>query len=269
MNDKLKERLKHYTEKFGNDYVKTFNDYDRYCIDFLEDGEEYVKYLKSDTDTLPSGIVFVDTNGYEHTKKTPYGVKKDILADMMLDGLADLQGVKGYSLKNYNTDNQWQREIKQGAINYIKDYKNNWFWLSGETGAGKTHICVSIVFELASKGIGSRYLSWTNFMSTLRNDLNNSGEKINIVKKTPILYIDDFLKTGKNFDAEKVRDYDSEIARDILWYRHDKNLPTIISSEVTLQDLSKINDAMVGRIKENSKEYLFQPKGKEKNWRMK
>lgn len=269
MYKKLEERLKEYELKHGTDYVKSFNDFDKYAMSFLKDDEEYVSYRKNEKDKLPYGIVFKDKHNQEIYKDTPYGIKKNILVDMQNDGLANLQDIKGYSFKNYQTQNKWQEDILKGAKKFVDDPNRLWFYIGGETGAGKTHICTSIVFGLASKGLTSKYISWTNFMAIVRNDLNNAGEKINIVKKQPILYIDDFFKTGKNFDVEKVRDYDTEIARDIIWYRYDKNLPTIISTEVTLQELSKINDAMVGRINENAKGYIFQPLGKDKNWRMK
>lgn len=269
MYEKLTKRLKNYEEKHGIEYVQSFNEFDKYAMSFLKEDEEYVGYRKNDKDALPYAIIFKDEYGQELYKHSPYGIKKNILVDMQNDGLANLQEIKGYSFENYQTKNQWQKDILNGAKRFVSDPERLWFYIGGETGAGKTHICTSIVFGLASKGLTSKYISWTNFMALLRNDLNNAGERINIVKKQPILYIDDFFKTGKNFEVEKVRDYDSEIARDILWYRYDKNLPTIISTEVTLQELSRINDALVGRINENAKGYVFQPLGKDKNWRMK
>ena len=79
----------------------------------------------------------------------------------------------------------------------------------------------------------------------------------------PILYIDDFLKG-------RFTDTDITLAFDLINYRYNNKLTTIITSELTFSQLMGIDAAIAGRIKERSKGFFMEiSKGDDKNFRLK
>ena len=189
---------------------------------------------------------------------TPYGVKLELVRKMKNNGLLNLQERMEYSFDNYTTKLEWQRKAKEIAMKYVKDYDGKkWFTITGKTGSGKTHLATSIIFGLAGKGIEVEYLSWVDYIHLLKSDFTQEPSRIHFMANVPILYIDDFLKTGTDDSAP--RDYDMRVARTIIWNRHDRGLVTIISSEYDLMtDMKLHNEALAGRLVENSKEYIIQ-----------
>ena len=78
-----------------------------------------------------------------------------------------------------------------------------------------------------------------------------------------VLYIDDFFKG-------KISDTDKTLAFDIINYRFNNNLVTIISSELLLNDLINIDAAIAGRIKQMAGDYIVQiAYDDERNYRLK
>ena len=77
-----------------------------------------------------------------------------------------------------------------------------------------------------------------------------------VLKKTEVLYIDDFLKGGDT-------DADIRLAYEILNSRYnDRGLRTILSSEMTPEKLLRRDEALGGRIYERARGYVLQaPQG--------
>ena len=77
-----------------------------------------------------------------------------------------------------------------------------------------------------------------------------------MLKKTEVLYIDDFLKGGDT-------DADIRLAYEILNSRYnDRGLRTILSSEMTPEKLLRRDEALGGRIYERARGYVLQaPQG--------
>lgn len=200
---------------------------------------------------------------------TPHGIKLRLESKMKNNGLLDLKERMNYTFDNYTTKFEWQKRAKEIAVDYVDNYDGKkWFTITGKTGSGKTHLATSIVFGLANKGIEVEYLSWVDYIQFLKSDFNEEPYRKFVIANKRVLYIDDFLKTG--IDESKPRDYDMEVARTILWERHSKGLVTIISSEYDLMtDMKRHNEALVGRLVENSKEYIVQIGNKDdRNYRL-
>lgn len=239
-----------------------------YCKQYVGDNHKYKRYILEENDKLPVAFIIEDEMGYEARITTPYGVKKSILHEMKTSNLLQLQRIKDYSFDTYQTPNAWQEAIKKNAMDYADNFDgNSWFMISGETGSGKSHICTSMIFRLAGRGIKTRYVSWLTFKNELKGDLDNSKSKIHVIKHFPVLYMDDFLKTGND---QPPTAYDLEVATEILWHRYENNLPTILSTEYDFSKIAGFNNAMVGRINEMAKGYINRigndPK---RNWRAK
>lgn len=254
--------------ELSNEEKKQKQQLDNYCKQYVSDNHKYKRYILEENDKLPVAFIVEDEIGYEARITTPYGVKKSILHEMKNNNLLELQKIKDYSFDTYETPNEWQKKIKQNAKDYADNFDgNSWFVINGGTGSGKSHICTSMIFRLAGKGIKTRYVSWLTFKNELKADLDNSKSKIYVVKHFPVLYMDDFLKTG---DDKPPTSYDLEVATEILWHRYENNLPTILSTEYDFATIAGFNNAMVGRINEMSKGYINRiGNDPERNWRAK
>lgn len=267
MYEKLEKLLDYFKSQYGEEFVKELTDDDHYAMQFIPKGCTYVRYSKNDKHKFPYGLIYHDGN-QEVFKLTPYGVKIEILHDMKESGLANIQEEKDYKFETYTTEHEWQKHFKAQAIKYVNEFDHKkWFYIAGETGAGKSHLCTSIVFGLASKGISTRYISYPEFLSRMRNNIASAGDMIVGVKNADVLYIDDFLKTIGN--TGEVTTFEGRQIIDLVWYRFNNNMPTIISTELKLSQLENIDSALRGRILEASGEFVLQAHGKEKDYRLK
>lgn len=184
-------------------------------------------------------------------------------------GLSDL--VKRCTFENYAGKEPWQQEVKKQALAFIKDYSEKWFFIGGQTGCGKTHICTAIVSLLIEKdGRAARYMKWRDEITKIKNVANDEGQE-NLKKEwkdAEVLYIDDFFKTG----GENQTTADINLAYEILNHRYNKRFTTIISSEMAVDDILKIDEATGGRIIEctdNKKYCLTIARDENKNMRLK
>lgn len=168
-----------------------------------------------------------------------------------------------YSLRNYHADEPWQKAIKDGAEEYIKgiEKSKDWFFIGGQTGAGKTHICTAIVSAFISKGRKPEYMMWRDDSMRIKlSDMSGYTNEIEKYKKADVLYIDDLFKTTPT-------DADVGLAFEIINYRAMSNRVTLISSERTLDEILTIDEALGGRIKQKAKWFKIE-KDKNKNYRL-
>ena len=75
--------------------------------------------------------------------------------------------------------------------------------------------------------------------------VNGDESPINSVKKCELLYIDDLFKSKRGTDPS---DADVRLAFEILDYRYNNRLVTIISSEMMLEDIRDLDFALYRRI---------------------
>ena len=198
-------------------------------------------------------------------------VRRSILR-MKKSGLKNI--IKDYTFDKFVDSDQWQKTIKQAAVEYAKN-PEGWFTIGGQSGAGKTHICTAICREFLLAGRNVMYMLWRDEVVKLKGLANNPeeyGKLIDKYKKADILYIDDLFKTGKGPDGDIQRPTgaDVNVAFEIINYRsNDPNLLTIISSECTEDDLLDIDEAVGGRIIEKAGKNAFSiAKNRARNYRL-
>lgn len=190
-------------------------------------------------------------------------------------GLGDLLSICKFD--NYKCEHKWQHVIKQKAKDFIADKYSNLFYIGGNSGTGKTHICTAIAGELIKQGMPVKYMAWLEDSIALKQSINDSTEYNRLmqqIKNTQVLFIDDFLKTGKN---EEPTQADIKLAMEIINYRciqarldKDKRYITIICSERSVGELISYDEAMGSRIVGVAKDYcLFVARDINKNYRLK
>lgn len=190
-------------------------------------------------------------------------------------GLAEVLEKKTFDA--YETPNEGRKIVKDAAMRFASDPGDRWFFIGGQSGAGKSHLCTAIAGELLKKGKELRYMLWRDEIVHIKavvNDPDQYGTVMDSLKRAEVLYIDDLFKIGKD-DKGQVKmptAGDVNAAFELLDYRYRvSGLTTIISSERTLPELNEIDEAIAGRIAEKSKEGGFclnLKKDPEWNWRM-
>lgn len=182
--------------------------------------------------------------------------------------------VKKYTFANYTADEPWQQYIKQKAANFLSAPESRWFFIGGQSGAGKTHICTAITVSFLKHGKSVRYMLWRDEATRLKslvNDVEAYTAGMNELKAVDVLYIDDLFKTGKAGENQRPTPADINLAFELINFRSlDKSKTTIVSSECSLTDLLDIDEAIGGRIAEYSGEYCISiDRDRSKNYRLK
>lgn len=190
---------------------------------------------------------------------------------MKRSGLKDI--IKDYTFDKFEDKEPWQKAIKQAAVDYAKN-PEGWFFLGGQSGAGKTHLCTAICREFLLAGKKVKYMLWRDDVVRIKGAVTDSedyGKAINEYKTIDVLYIDDLFKTGKTADntAQKPTAADINVAFEIINYRYNNpKLLTIISSELSEDELIDIDEAIGGRIYERAKAFTI-GKNRDRNYRIK
>lgn len=182
-------------------------------------------------------------------------------------GLDEL--VRNSTFDKFETDTEWRIQAKELAIKYTKEYNGNWFLASGVPGCGKTHLCVAICREFMLQGMETKYMLWRDEVTKIKAYMNSDkyDERIKEFCSVKVLYIDDFLKVGRN---EEPTTADIGVAFEILNNRYiSHDLITVISTERSIEELLDIDSALGSRIYERSKGFILRVDGEDKNWRLK
>lgn len=154
--------------------------------------------------------------------------------------------VQKYTFDSYNATQEWQKTVAKKACDYVRHIRG-WFFIGGQVGCGKTHICTAIVNALISRGKAARYMIWADEITKLKQystEPKDYNRLLNELKNAEILYIDDFIK-AKNPTAS---DIDNTFK--IINHRYNEDLPTIISSELSISQILHIDEALGSRIVE-------------------
>lgn len=174
-----------------------------------------------------------------------------------------LERVKANTFAKYVPKNDKQKEIKKKVIQFTKDFKDNWLVLSGMTGTGKTHLAVAAWNEIQKvnaekgivKGIRAEMIVYNDLIAKIAlgkrfDEDESSFEVIERYKHVSILLIDDLFRD--NVHKESV-----EWMYQILNYRYDNKLPTIITTNNNILEIESINAPIHGRMFERTQHGIY------------
>lgn len=190
---------------------------------------------------------------------------RDNIRRMRKSGLQDV--ITKYALKEFEAKEDWQKNMLDMANEFLENPAcGSWFFLGGQPGSGKTHICTGIVRELLYAGKDVRYLEWRGWIESLRGKMGKYDyeEFLNEYTRAEVLYIDDLFK-----GSDPPTKYEQQIAYMLINERYiSPKLITIISCEYSPNHLIDIDEAMGSRIWERSKKFSLYIKPDEtKNYR--
>lgn len=111
---------------------------------------------------------------------------------------------------------------------------------------------------------------WRDEIPGLKAAINDSNEYQRLIeplKRVQVLYIDDFLKTGKGDEPTAA---DLNVAFELLNARYiNQELVTILSTERLIPELLDLDEAVGSRIYERSKESkIIIDRDVNRNWRL-
>ena len=122
--------------------------------------------------------------------------------------------------------------VKNFYTNYQKNSNIKGCYLHGSFGSGKSFILASLLNELARKKVKTTIIYFPEMLRNLKESFYDDFDvKMDLLKKTDILLIDDI-------GAETVTPWSrDEILGTILQYRMDSKLPTLFTSNLTIEEL--------------------------------
>ena len=209
----------------------------------------------------------LDDNGNEVLQYCKCEKIRATLRRAKRSGLGDI--LKDYTFAKFDDKEDWQKTIKTKAQEFCTDENAKWFYIGGQVGCGKTHLCTSIAAHYIKAGNEVRYMIWAEESKKLKANVNDDSYQsmISEYKDVDVLYIDDFLKV-KN--GENPTTADINLAFEIINHRLlSNNKITIISSEKILDEIMDYDEATMSRIYQKTGQYKFGiGKDRNKNYRL-
>lgn len=165
------------------------------------------------------------------------------------------------TLEDIKVDSEQRLHAYKEAMAFISQAKKDpenlpklALYLHGSFGVGKSFVLAAIANELATMQVRTILVYVPEFLRELKSAIgeNSLEEKIDFVKKAPVLMLDDL---GAETLTAWTRD---EILGTILHYRMAESLPTFISSNLNYEELEQhlartkgdIDPVKAGRIME-------------------
>ncbi len=158
-------------------------------------------------------------------------------------------------LEDFKNNTPTQRAMKELTEQFSQDPEDHWLMLCGQSGAGKTHLCTAAFVQLSHRrGLAGQYLLWNADGRQLKAaSMDDDAGLWGKYKQTELLYIDDLFKGRQN---QGPTDADIRLAFELLDYRYNNRLITILSSEMTFDQLLSLDQAIAGRIREMCGDFL-------------
>ena len=191
------------------------------------------------------------------------------IRNLKASGLANV--IDYYRFDNFKATEEWQKGMYDLAKTFSMALdSNDWLFMGGQSGSGKTHLCSAVAIELLRRGKEVKYMLWRDESRKIKDDNYNGGKLIEYYKNVEVLYIDDLFKTGRAYgeEVQKPTAGDINLAFEIINSRVAQKRKTIISSESTIFELFDIDEAVAGRIKQMCGAYCISiSKDTNKNYR--
>ena len=195
-------------------------------------------------------ILFKRENGELVSKECECMTKRRSMRRIRRSGISDM--LLRYTFKNYEDSDETRHNVKQTAIRFANS-DSGWFYIAGQPGSGKTHICTAICARLIDRNKDVRYMKWRDESRQLKSLINSEAleEPLEKLKTVYALYIDDFFKGGSN-------EADVRLAFEIINARYNNSkLRTIISTEMPLEEILQVDEALGSRIYERSRGFVI------------
>lgn len=150
-----------------------------------------------------------------------------------------LSSFDSFSFELLDSLPQNEKQKMNNIFNFCRSYahdfsiKSNSLLFTGGTGLGKTHLSLAIAGKAIEKGFGVVYGSVQNFASAIERERFRAEEESgtdNLLSEAELIILDDL---GTEFPSP----YVSSVIYNIVDTRIMRNLPTIISTNLSLSEI--------------------------------
>lgn len=149
------------------------------------------------------------------------------------------------------------------AFEEIRNTRKNSIALLGQPGVGKTHLLTAIANNLMQKKwVQVLYFPYVEGFNDLKDDFDKLEEKLERMKNVEVLFIDDLFKPVKG--KPRATEWQVEQTYAVVNHRYLNHKPIMVSSELTVDELADIDEALGTRIFEMCSDFTVVIKGDRK-----
>ena len=184
---------------------------------------------------------------YEVARRCACMDVRESIRRMKRSGL--FERMQSQTFDTFRTDEPWQKTLLHTAKRYAEKHEMPAFFIGGQQGCGKTHLCTAICVSLLRQGFAVQYYVWETYIKEILtrsgiDDRDACEARMQPLLTCPVLYLDDFLRKDEPSQAER------SFAFDVINRRYIDGSITIVSSEHVMDDLARTDPAIAGRIRE-------------------
>lgn len=227
-----------------------------------EKASAYNSKVEKITDNLPpcnkcgnKRLIMVIKEGKEYMTHCSCLAEYARIARLSVSENAIIEALKEKSLANFETAQNWQVFLKAGATAFcVQNEKNRkpFFAVFAQNGAGKTHICASIMNYSESNKY--QYFYWPELTQKLKNlminDFSLYCKQMEELKTAEAVFFDNFLET-------KSTETDKQIAAELIFFRSACKKLTLIASATNAAAFAAKNPAIFGQIRLAADKFFY------------
>ena len=179
--------------------------------------------------------------------------KRKIKGVLKRSGLEEI--IDNYTFEKYKADTPQTARLLEMAKAFVRE-DSGWFFISGHPGSGKSHLCTAITCALIDQGNTAYYMVWREEVNKLKFARTDSDKEENEKRKetllnVQVLYIDDFFKG-------QISAPEAQLAFEIINHRYNhRKRRTIISTEIPMDSILRIDEGLGRRIVERAGDYCL------------
>ena len=149
------------------------------------------------------------------------------------------------------------------SFSEIRKDRANSIALLGQPGAGKTHLLTAISNNLIKKlNVAVLYFPYVEGFNDLKDDFDKLEAKLERMKQIEVLFIDDLFKPVKG--KPRATDWQVEQLYAVINYRYLNHKPILVSSELVVDEIVDVDEALGTRIYQMCKDFTVVIKGNRK-----
>ena len=135
----------------------------------------------------------------------------------------------------------------------IRKNRENSLMLLGQPGAGKTHLLSAVANALLADLVEVIYFPFVEGFNSLRDNFDLLEQKLETLKRCDVLFIDDLFK-GRSQPTP----FQLEQMFAVINYRYMYNLPLLVSSERSLDDLERLDEGIGSRLRDMARGWTYE-----------
>lgn len=183
---------------------------------------------------------------------------KQATVDKSPETVLPMHGIPKRYFENTLESFKGHDKMVKSAKSFIEKPARNLFF-TGAPGTGKTHLAVAIAREFLRKGISGVFFKrapelFLDIRRSFDDKSEDAPQESDIISRFGAYY---FLVLD-DFGAEKVTEYTTNAFQLILDRRLDDGLPTIVTSNLSIQDIRETIDARISSRLSEGEVWIFE-----------